>query len=263
MIQTAAELRYSETAFIKQTREASFKTRYFTPVQEVELCGHATIGSFHALMELGLIMPGNTYINETLAGSLEIYVKPDTILMEMAKPCLGDSITEDKPLKRLYNVMGLSHINQGMYKDTVIRLLPRLVSTGLMDIMLPVNSLDELNKISPDFNALSDLSKEYNVVGVHAFTCNTKDSSIHARNFAPSYGIDEEAATGTSNGALAFYLYNLGIIEENTVYTVIQGEKMKRPSGIDTQIVSTDTDNVTRVNVGGSAVTLVKGEINL
>ena len=86
MRKTAAELRYSETAFIKPLGENRFHIRYFTPAAEVELCGHATIGSFHALQEMGLVVEGGTYIDETLSGTLEVVVGKDAILMDMAKP---------------------------------------------------------------------------------------------------------------------------------------------------------------------------------
>ena len=90
---------------------------------------------------------------------------------------------------------------------------------------------------------------------------NSKDGLIHARNFAPLYEIDEEAATGTSNGALTYYLYDYGIVRENDVNVVVQGEKMQRPSRISTQIVIKEEGPL--VKVGGLAVTLAKGEINL
>ena len=86
MRKTAAELRYSETAFIKPLGGNRFQIRYFTPAAEVELCGHATIGSFHALQEMGLVVEGGTYIDETLSGTLEVVVGKDAILMDMAKP---------------------------------------------------------------------------------------------------------------------------------------------------------------------------------
>ena len=46
MLQIAAELRYSETAFVKRHSAQEFSIRYFTPKAEVELCGHATVASF-------------------------------------------------------------------------------------------------------------------------------------------------------------------------------------------------------------------------
>ena len=131
----------------------------------------------------------------------------------------------------------------------------------LTDIMMPVADEAELEKIAPDFPALTEHSRRYNVVGVHAFTVNTADGMIHARNFAPLYDIDEEAATGTSNGALVYYLYRHGLVELNKVYTVVQGEKMGRPSMISAQVILKDGQPF--VKVGGPAVTLVRGEIEL
>ena len=234
MRKTAAELRYSETAFIKPLGGNRFHIRYFTPAAEVELCGHATIGSFHALQEMGLVAEGGTYIDETLSGTLE----------------------------ELYRIMGLSADGQGAVTGKPeLMLLPQKVSTGLTDIMMPVADEAELEKIAPDFPALTKHSRRYNVVGVHAFTVNTADGMIHARNFAPLYDIDEEAATGTSNGALVYYLYRHGLVELDKVYTVVQGEKMGRPSMISAQVILKDGQPF--VKVGGPAVTLVRGEIEL
>lgn len=262
MRKTAAELRYSETAFVKQLDEKTFQTRYFTPAAEVELCGHATIGTFYTLMENGYVQPGKTYINDTISGVLEIVVNEDSILMDMAKPQIFEALDSAEEKKELYEIMGLQPDDQGVCDEKPeIQLVPKKVSTGLIDIMMPVADEAQLEKIEPDFKALTELSKKYNVVGVHAFTVNSKDGLIHARNFAPLYEIDEEAATGTSNGALTYYLYDYGIVRENDVNVVVQGEKMQRPSRISTQIVIKEEGPL--VKVGGLAVTLAKGEINL
>ena len=262
MRQTAAELRYSETAFIKPLGADRFQIRYFTPAAEVELCGHATIGSFHALRGMGLVPDGSRCINETLSGTLEIVVDKDAILMDMAKPQAFERLDTPEQLAELYQVMGLSDKGQGAVAEKAeLSLLPRKVSTGLTDIMMPVANEAELEKIAPDFPALTELSRRYNVVGVHAFTVNTADGLIHARNFAPLYDIDEEAATGTSNGALVYYLYLNSLAALDKVYTVVQGEKMGRPSRISAQVVLKDGQPF--VKVGGPAVTLAQGEIGL
>lgn len=262
MQKTAAELRYSETAFIKPLDEKRFQIRYFTPAAEVELCGHATIGSFHALHTMGLVAEGSTYIDETLSGTLEIVVEKDAILMDMAKPQAFEYLDTPEQLDKLYRIMGLSSDGQGIVSEHPERtLLPQKVSTGLTDILMPVADEAALEQIAPDFPALTELSRKYNVVGVHAFTVNTVDGRIHARNFAPLYDIDEEAATGTSNGALIYYLYQNGLAQSDQVYTVVQGEKMSRPSIISAQV--TLKDGKPFVKVGGPAVTLVQGEIEL
>ena len=262
MQKTAAELRYSETAFIRRLGENHFQTRYFTPAAEVELCGHATIGSFHALRVMGIVADGGTCINETLSGTLEISVNKDVILMDMAKPQSSGYLDAPEQLEELYSIMGLSADGQGIVTGRPeLKLLPRKVSTGLMDIIMPVADEKNLDQIDPDFTALTELSRKYDVVGVHAFTCNTDDGMIHARNFAPLYDIDEEAATGTANGALIYYLYENGLIKSDAQYTVVQGEKMGRPSMISASI--TMKDGQPSIKVGGPAVTLVQGEIEL
>jgi PhzF family phenazine biosynthesis protein len=255
-VKTAAELRYSETAFIKQLGPNEFNIRYFTPAAEVDLCGHATIGSFCALIHAGILEKNCTCINHTLAGDLNIVIKDGFIMMDMATPVEIATIEDPAAIKELYDIMGAA------YDPEKITLLPKLISTGLPDIMMPVASQADLNAMEPDMKALSDLSARYEVVGVHAFTLDAEDGvTAHTRNFAPLYDIDEEAATGTSNGALTYYFYLNNIIGANANCKIIQGEKMDRPSVILTDIQATDESCL--IKVGGSGVILAEGEIHI
>ena len=68
MQQVAAELRYSETAFVRAEGNSTFTLRYFTPCGEVDLCGHATIASFGVLLHEGAVSEGETCLIHTLAG---------------------------------------------------------------------------------------------------------------------------------------------------------------------------------------------------
>ena len=256
MVKTAAELRYSETAFIKKLADNEFKIRYFTPAAEVDLCGHATIGSFCALMHLGIVSDNCRCINHTLAGDLCIDIKDGFVMMDMASPVEIAAIEDEAAIKELYEVMG------AVYDPAKIKLLPKLISTGLPDIMMPLASQRDLNAMEPDMKALSALSARYEVTGVHAFTLDAEDDiTAHARNFAPLYDIDEEAATGTSNGALTYYFYLNKIVQAKDYCKIIQGEKMNRPSVILTEINAEGTDCL--IKVGGSAVILAEGEINI
>lgn len=259
MVKTAAELRYSETAFIKRINENEFNIRYFTPAAEVDLCGHATIASFKALLSGGYIEDNKTYINHTLAGDLKIDIKNGFVLMDMASPVKINEISEESALSELYKIMGLNYQEQ---KEKGITMLPQMISTGLPDIMMPVASQKDLDAISPDFPALSKLSEKYEVVGVHAFTTDCeKGTTCHVRNFAPLYDIDEEAATGTSNGALTYYGYLNGFVKSGDDCRFIQGEKMQRPSIILSHI-DTDSEKCS-IQVGGNAVILAEGDIKL
>jgi PhzF family phenazine biosynthesis protein len=130
-----------------------------------------------------------------------------------------------------------------------------IVSTGLRDIMVPVISLGALSNIEPDLDKIAEISKKYGAVGYHAFSLETKHkSTAYCRNFAPLYGIPEEAATGTSSGALACYLFKHGQVTEEQAQRLVfeQGYGMGRPSEI---LVRLDIGNkdITGVHVGGKA----------
>ena len=256
-VKTAKELRYSETAFIKRLNDREFNIRYFTPAAEVELCGHATIGSFAALRYGGYIGDGE-FMNHTISGDLNIGVDGERVLMDMAVPVKINEITEEDKLVELYKIMGLDYLNQ---KARGLKLIPQMISTGLPDIMMPVLTEADLDAIEPDFKALSDLSARYEVVGVHAFTLDGDDATCHVRNFAPLYDIDEEAATGTSNGALTYYGYLNGFVKSGDNCKFIQGEKMQRPSAIESHIEA--DENGCLIRVGGRGIMVAEGEINI
>ncbi len=255
-VRTAAELRYSETAFIKVLGSREFQIRYFTPAAEVDLCGHATIGSFAALLHLGLVSDNCTCVNHTLAGDLSISIKDGFVMMDMAVPTLISNMDDPAAIKELYDVMGAD------FDPSKLALRPRLISTGLPDIMMPVPDCAALDALEPDMKALSDLSDRYQVTGVHAFTLSCEEGvTAHARNFAPLYDIDEEAATGTSSGAMTYYFYLNGRIGEKDSCKYIQGEKMQRPSVILTEIDASGESCL--IKVGGSAVILAEGELHI
>ena len=244
MQQVAAEFRYSETAFVRQDGDTEFTVRYFTPRGEVDLCGHATVATFGTLYKLGIIADGAMCLNHTLAGNLQVRVG-DKVMMEMAEPQIID-VTVD--VERLYSIMGV--------KNSHIDLPVMVVSTGLPDIMMPVSSVEELNTLVPDMDALAQLSDELNVTGVHAFALSDDDFTAHVRNFGPLYGIPEESATGTANGALTHYLHHNGIIQAPAECRFLQGEAMQRPSVVATTLLENGA-----IWVGGDSAIVAIGEL--
>ncbi|MBQ3551617.1 MAG: PhzF family phenazine biosynthesis protein [Clostridia bacterium] len=245
----AKQLGYSETAFVSDSCAADFKIQYFTPVEEVALCGHATIAAFTTLKLLNMLCKQN-YTIETKAGILGIQVKEDgLIFMEQNRPTYYDILEPDI-------VAGC------IDKDFIDGAFPiQIVSTGLGDIMIPVDSREHLEELSPDFKVMAELSKQKEVVGVHAFTL-TLGSDITAicRNFAPLYGIDEESATGTSNCALACYLFKYH--EKKSRYIFEQGHNMGQVSRIIVDIAY-HGDVIDSVYVGGYGYLLAQKSLTL
>lgn len=239
MLKIAKEVGYSETAFVSKSDKADFKVRFFTPTNEVSLCGHATIATFNLLRDKKIITTGN-YTQETKAGILKLDVKEDIVFMEQNAPVYGQVIEPLEFVNCFYN------------KDYINQELPIIIlSTGMKEIFLPVNSVKILNNLTPNFDEIIKISKKYDVIGIHVFSVTKDQADAYSRNFAPIVGINEESATGTSNGALGCY-FNKYVNTSKSEFILRQGYSMNKPSEIITKL-EIQNKNIILVWVGGSA----------
>ena len=253
MRQIAAEFKHSETAFVTLNDDKTVTLRYFTPAGEVELCGHATIASFALLRQEGLLDDG-CHIAHTKAADLNIEVSGGAVWMDMALPRLLRKLTEAE-WPELYAAYGLTP------DDRPDGLTPWIVSTGLADIMMPVRDHDTLMRALQNEAAVTALSRRYDVTGVHMFCLGGDACTAYCSNYAPLYDSPEECATGTSNGALTYYLYQHGLVAAGEENTFLQGEHMRRPSQIRSRLY--DKDGAVTVRIGGAAVMSMSCEIRL
>lgn len=255
MKKIAGVVGFSETAFVMKSNLADFMVRFFTPNEEVDFCGHATIAVFHTISSKGYIKSGR-YSQETKAGILDVQVMEDlSIMMNQNIPSYHE-IIEKQEIADSLNIT----------VDEMLENLPvQIVSTALRDILVPIKSLDILNSINPDFKKVENISSKYNTVGYHIFTLESlNESNAHCRNFAPLYGIPEKSATGTSNGALACYLYKYGKLKHDhiTNISIEQGYSMERPSEIKIALTTKEKE-ITEVRVGGIALNLSEIEVEI
>ncbi|MCG8472634.1 MAG: PhzF family phenazine biosynthesis protein [Desulfobacterales bacterium] len=237
----AKKVGFSETAFVVKSKSCDFKVRFFTPSSEVDLCGHATVAVYALLHGLKRLSPGE-YTQEVKAGKLGVSVSPQgQVVMEQTLPHFGacHSPEEIAPLLRVS-------------PETIDQ--PNLpiqeVSTGLTDILVPLSSPKELDAVRPDFKAMARFNQKTNTIGFHLFAQNDS-GKIFCRNFAPLYDIEEEAATGSSSGALASYLWKQTPSKPSS-FCFTQGVAMGRASIIEANL-STHQARITRVMVGGTA----------
>ena len=250
MLQVAAELRYSETAFVRRLSAAEYHVRYFTPAAEVELCGHATVATFALLHRLG--QADGRCLCRTLAGDLAIEAG-EHVMMQIAKPRIVKTIADTDAI---YRALGLDG-----YRP---QLPVQVAYAGLNDIMIPLPDVATLNALQPDMDAVAAITKEHATTSFHVFALPTdaltqshnNAITAYVRDFAPLYDIPEESATGTANAALTHYLAVNGVIPSQGDYAFLQGEAMGRPS-----VVSTRTTSDGTVYVGGAAAIVAEGEL--
>ena len=242
MLQIAAELRYSETAFIRRHSEKEFTLRYFTPKAEVELCGHATIASFSLLHRKGLA--SGRCLCHTLAGDLSVEVGA-RVMMQMAQPRIVKSVEDTE---EIYKALGISD-----YKP---KLPVQIVYCGLPDFMIQVPDVATLQTMKLDMEAIMEITRQYDAVSFHIFAFDKDGYTAHVRDFGPLYGVPEESATGTANAALTYYLQQNGCLGAEAECAFLQGEAMGRPSVVATRICADGN-----IYVGGTAAIVAEGNL--
>jgi PhzF family phenazine biosynthesis protein len=256
------------TGYALQRQNNDFEVRFFTPTQEIDMCGHVVVGVFMGLAEEGRISlapKGLTEIRQfTKAGIIPVEVhqkagQANFVMMEQCKPIF-------KPCHLYAQDIA---ILLGIGPEGVMTKFPiEIVSTALRHLFIPVQDLKTIAALKPDYLALGDLSRSLNVETICVFTPETMQPgySVHSRDFCPAIGIPEEAGSGTTSGALSCYLIKHGLIKvsPDDVATVLveQGYEMGRPSSIRADITLRSA-MVEKVKVGGTAVRSLSGEITL
>jgi PhzF family phenazine biosynthesis protein len=244
MLQVAAELRYSETAFVRRLSPTEYHVRYFTPKAEVELCGHATIATFSLLHQMQLAE--GECLCHTLAGDLRIEVG-EKVMMQMATPSIVATVDDTD---EIYRALGLA--------DYLPTLPVQIAYSGLPDIMIPISDVAILNGLQPTMEAVAAITQKHKAVSFHMFAFGNDGYTAHVRDFAPLYGVPEESATGTANAALTHYLAVNSVIPRQGDFAFLQGEAMGRPSVVATRIAIDGN-----IYVGGTAYVLASGKFNL
>ena len=259
MQRIAQEMNLSETAFVASSERADFRVRFFTPVKEIDLAGHPTIATFHALVEEGLIAARDGFV--TVTQELNVGVLPVEIEIEagVAKRVI---ITQQKPLfASAYPASSWAEA-LGIDKTEILEGYPlQTVSTGTPQLMIPVKSLTTLRLLRPDLEAMAALTEQGDFFSVHVFTLETfsEETDVHARHFAPATGVREDPVTGSASGAMAAYLVHYGLVDKSSLVAE-QGHLIGRP-GLVYIDLEKEGDEITMVKVGGSAVTVMNGEI--
>jgi len=249
----ARELAASETAFVLPSGSADRRLRYFSPSQEVDLCGHATIAAHAHLREDGAVDPGEHTV-ETNVGVLDVEIERDgAVWMTQGTPRVE---RVDVGYERLGDALG---IDPAALSDVGADAPTAVATTGLPFLIVPVNFLENLGAADPDSDAVAALAAEHDAAGVYAFTFDALDaeSTLHARAFAPGLGIPEDPVTGTAAGACGAYLREIGAFDDLPEEMVFeQGHYLDRPGRVRVRVGAD-------VRVGGRAVTSLDGRLTV
>lgn len=246
MQQVAAEVGYSETAFLVPGDAGHFAVRYFSPKAEVPFCGHATIASAAAYAERH--GPGVLHLS-TPAGPVEVSttVRADgtiTATLVSVEPRTQPIATDD--------FTALLEALRWKSADLAPTLPPRVAFAGAWHPIIAAGSRARLADLDYDMAALTSLMAERDWTTIN-LVYRESAQVIHARNPFPPGGVVEDPATGAAAAALGGYLRELGLVAPPTTVTVHQGQEMGRPSLLTIDIPARSG---TGIAVSGAAVAL-------
>ena len=264
MQRIAREMNLSETAFVlsPSMKHADVRIRWFTPTNEVGLCGHATIASFHGLAEENLLgMKKNgpySFRLETASGILGVVV---------LKEHTGVTVKFTLPMPHFTKAYALKtefFAALGIQDSDFDKHLPCVAS---MYAYLPVRRLSVLYDMQPDFALMKRVLSRKKLSGVCVFSTETveQSSAFHSRFFAPGEGIDEDPVTGSSNGPLGVYMVEQGLAgKSDGLVTMVgeQGDVLGRPGRVRIE-VHVDHGKPKSVAIVGNAVTVLEGTLRL
>lgn len=260
MLAIAREMNLSETAFVLRSAVADVGARYFTPAEEIPLAGHPTIATIHALVERGEIglSAGVTAVTlELPAGVITVEIAGDgrlpRITMSQKKP---QFLAIHDPARVL---PAFALTPDDLLPDAPIQ----TVSTGTPQLMIPLRNLDALRRCRLDAAAYSDLRAQADFFSPHLFCLAgvTPAGRTFARHFGVPPDTMEDPFTGSATGGMAAYLWHYGLLDSPT-FMAEQGHWMGRPGQAWVEVVG-PPEEIKTVKVGGTAVTVLRGELEI
>jgi len=261
MLAIAREMNLSETAFVLRSSVADVRARYFTPAEEIPLAGHPTIATIFALVDSGRL----ALTGDLTKISLELQVGPIPIEIWASNGAVQRVVMSQKTpqflatysAEHILPVFGLSPA------DALPNAPIQTVSTGTPQLMVPVRNLDALRRCMPNIATYNELRANSDFFSAHLFCLPgvTPAGQTFARHFVTPPDLLEDPFTGSATGGMAAYLWRYGLIDQPT-FIAEQGHWMNRPGQAAVEVVGPPAA-IETVKVGGSAVTVLRGQLEL
>lgn len=265
----AKEMNFSESTFIlpAETAATDVRMRIFTPGSELPMAGHPTIGSTFALAHLGVIAPGR---ERWVFG---LGVGPTPVELTWADDRLSFAWMDQRPpdvrepASPRPEIIRAAGLDPAAVDATGLPI--EEISCGTNFLIIPVKTRAAVDAAEPDMAMLRRLQSAFATDhrAVFIFTTEPVDAAVtaYSRMFAPGLGVAEDPATGGASGPLGSYLVKHGPVHRDQMRDMIslQGVAMGRPSRIHMRITQDNDGAITRVQVGGKAVRVGQGEIEL
>jgi trans-2,3-dihydro-3-hydroxyanthranilate isomerase len=238
----ARETNYSETTFVYPPEgDGHIRMRIFTPRTEVPFAGHPTLGT--AFVLAGPLQLIEIRI-ETGRGVVPVQLEREGARISFGT--MEQPVPEIAPFDAAEELLAALGVRESQ--------LPlELYDNGIKHVYVALGSREEVAALQPDMDRLA-------AVGPYGINCFAGDGTRwKTRMFHPAFGVTEDPATGSAAGPLALHLVRHGRLQYGEEIEIEQGIEIGRPSKLYARIHG-EGDDVRRVDVGGSAVVVARGE---
>jgi PhzF family phenazine biosynthesis protein len=239
----AAEVGYSETAFIAPTGSRTFAVRYFSPLAEVPFCGHATIAAGVALAER---LGEGTFTFETRNGTVEVEARATSAGPIEATLTSVPPRVEPAPAAL---VAAALEALRWTSEDLDPELPPARSFAGAWHLVIAVRHRATLAALAYDFGALRDLMLADDLTTLQ-LVWREDATTFRVRDPFPVGGVVEDPATGAAAAAFGAYLRERNVVDPPATLTLLQGEEIGRPSRLRVELVAGQAG----IRVSGTAV---------
>ncbi|MFC1420927.1 PhzF family phenazine biosynthesis protein [Streptacidiphilus cavernicola] len=242
MLAAAAEVGYSETAFVTERHQGDgwgFDVRYFSPKAEVAFCGHATVAAAVALADC-LTGPGELLFR-TRSGDVPVRVGAGEATLTSVDPRV-----DGLPEADVAEALRLLDWQPG---DLDPALPPRIAYAGARHLVLAARTRERLADLAYDFDGLAAYMTQRDLTTLQ-LVWREDAHTFHVRDPFPIGGVVEDPATGAAAAAFGAYLRELGAVAPAAVLTLYQGADLGRPGVLRVEL----RDGDRRVRVTGAAV---------
>jgi trans-2,3-dihydro-3-hydroxyanthranilate isomerase len=264
MQQIAREMNLSETTFVFPPTQpgCDVKVRIFTPGSELPFAGHPTVGTTFVLSTLGRLPEGaSEIVLEEGIGPVPVTIEgdqanPDFIWMKHPKASFGPAVPDRAAIS---SALCLN-------EDDLLDDKPICIgSTGLQFLYVPLRDPATVDAVALDSRALLNIHGMSDAPGVFVFAPDpaTGPNHVYSRMLGVTVGIDEDPATGSASGPLGAYLVREGIVPAAGEIEIVsqQGTKMGRQSWVHIRLTRSRDD--WNIEVGGSTVPVLTGELHI
>ncbi len=241
MRRIAADVGYSETAFIAPSAGRSRTVRYYSPEDEVSFCGHATIASG---VLLGRLEGAGRYRLATAVGEVPVYVRREG--EHFVASLTSVEPRDEKPGDALLE--GALAALRWSPADLDPGIPPAKAYAGAWHLVLAAATAERLAALDYDFDALKTLMLGHDLTTLQ-LVWREREDLFHARDPFPVGGVVEDPATGAAAAALGGYLRAARLLRVPGMFRIRQGEAMGRPS-----LLSVDVPAAGGIVVSGTAV---------